>query len=1647
MHSRLSVVSLSHLGDAACLSVFSAVERLDKQRHLFRAIRGQGSCTNLIAAIAYTCGVHKSLSLIAEEGEEDIRKNKLDPFLKKVDDKWDTDWIRQECKQERIRIDLVSALLKLGDCLDITKARIDTALFKDVVENHQVSDDVNINFILTKWIQFYLTDSVQVPLPEKKLDRLDIVVHYQIPKDLDRTEFLRFRNMAEEDFRDQSFIKVVEYYAQEKTRHGYDFSLKALRYFLREKYCENQHRDVPTIRIRYKLTISEVADPRLVKIIDALGEKEEHKRPDKGGGKRPDNPVETFPLFPKDFPLNDAPELSFVLPTSHHVLYLLNLFDRFATVPLTVQQVEERVGISRDQVLLICTHLAYIGYLEEVPSADQKAFIRSPQSRDILDAARNNSPGLTDLRVKGDTNEESTRLEGISKLLRRYREDPYSIRSKIHELETLGKLLPLENGTKEKRLSSGVPNLDQILNPLAGRDEGGGIVADRCILIKGPPGTGKTTFGMQFLWSNRSLQTLYLTFDEDLQQLKDDFEKFDWDLNSITIMPLRFVKQKSDRRAIFLEVTNILNKKEPDVLVIDSVNHLTEYMDIRGSRQLLSDLISVFKVRHITTVLIGEETPGYSFEEYLVDGIVKLAHQNDRRLLEVSKMRGQNHIEGRHSYLILDREMARKENWKWQKEGPYTSGINVFPNITYYVASAGNSEGQPRVGDLIATGTDGLDEMLPSSKKQEGERKEGGFIRGNTVLLAGTPGSGKTIMGLQFLKMGWIDQEDRLNSLRKLQEELENKKRNGDVISQRDATQGRGDTKNTGEDAISNLEQQVAEASGEIEGALWISFESSDKEDLKKSIDTFDDRLRFESLIDDESYFYFKHFSPAKLDFDEFVHVIAYHIRKHRVARICIDSVSDIMAQFESHPVQFKSNINSLCHYLTSKGVTTLLLYRMSQFFGEVESMGVEITSMVDTILAMKNLEVHNRIEKGITVLKIRGREHRGDIKPIVIDSRNGLRVRDIGWSMENLISGRPSRISEPFIFIKLFYENPAEDEIVGNAIKDFKSRYPSQRQFITSVRKPQIHTDYWSFGERRGPGHSNVKIFSISNYWAEAFQEKGRLHDLWEYVPERTREELEKIEDPFWSECRKAPVQAEAKEDKTASYFFIPHYVDLGVLTFRKKILEACWENTKGSAQNLDLIKRLIDSETDDDDQPLDYIEIENIFKSVEKWYNSEAAEEYRKDLGVLKYAFSMPALSEVPSFVAFFMEVVWAHGGDIYDFSGAEEGGVPEQSSLGNKPGPACTLEARRECIRDVFNGLVENTIYKVFRDARHEKRAGDDKASSDATNEEGTEFDLFAKYVQQEDEKTNEADKERKQALGELRDAIEGVKRLIAIDRPGPRKALELLKSWCTRVGQDVPLCGNPYNGDFSSESLFSRQWYSRINTVYRLLLLPKQTQDEKTGSEIRAGGGEEENPKEDESTREILLEQRKEQIGITLLPVVGKGPCCVGYDLVCLGLIKGSVSPETGWLFIDALMAPENINTRSQYRWGLPARREYYYRESFKVFDEVAMRIAERVCFGGSISRISEDKTATTGRVAETARSGDDADGGTKKGKVIAGYFGRIPYFAEIEGKIHKHLKRFFAEIADNKSPDPEATLHAISGEIKDHILMKVREIGA
>ncbi|MBU0762653.1 MAG: hypothetical protein KKD39_06470 [Candidatus Altiarchaeota archaeon] len=227
----------------------------------------------------------------------------------------------------------------------------------------------------------------------------------------------------------------------------------------------------------------------------------------------------------------------------------------------------------------------------------------------------------------------------------------------------------------EEKLTSGVSQLDNMLE--------GGLYRGSNILVRGGPGAGKTTFGLQYLIAGcrEGEKTLYLTFEESKEQILrygsrffPDIRQFAKDQRMIMLDFSPHSRTRSNTRLIEGEKVEI-----PDPQVVDSIAYIEDkILDIRGQsiqrvvidglqtfattfydisekkdmdelRRTVSKIMVLLKDSNATTYILSEESENdcnkYDFVNYVVDGVVSLKSNPslDVRTLKIEKMRGVKH--------------------------------------------------------------------------------------------------------------------------------------------------------------------------------------------------------------------------------------------------------------------------------------------------------------------------------------------------------------------------------------------------------------------------------------------------------------------------------------------------------------------------------------------------------------------------------------------------------------------------------------------------------------------------------------------------------------------------------------------------------------------------------------------------------------------------------------------------------------------------------------------------------------------------------------------------------------------------------------------------------------------------------------------
>lgn len=274
-----------------------------------------------------------------------------------------------------------------------------------------------------------------------------------------------------------------------------------------------------------------------------------------------------------------------------------------------------------------------------------------------------------------------------------------------------------------KSVETGVNGLDEVLD--------GGFLRPSIVLMGGTAGTGKTTMVMQSLFNaaKKDEICMYVTgLSEPIATINNFMSRFSFynvsllGKGNIKYVPIDIDIIHEGTESVIKEMERNIEKIKPDRIAIDPVNVFTIGQDEGAIRQFYYDFFTRMKAWNSLVLLTGEFTYDSlvrSSLSYLADGVIYLSNEpfygHNIRYLNVLKMRGQNFSGGKHSCKITP------------------DGFKVYPRKTPEVRTS-------ILKERISSGIKGLDKMT-----------DGGFMRGSAVLLSGSSGTGKTVIGMQFI--------------------------------------------------------------------------------------------------------------------------------------------------------------------------------------------------------------------------------------------------------------------------------------------------------------------------------------------------------------------------------------------------------------------------------------------------------------------------------------------------------------------------------------------------------------------------------------------------------------------------------------------------------------------------------------------------------------------------------------------------------------------------------------------------------------------------------------------------------------------------------------------------------------------------------
>jgi circadian clock protein KaiC len=482
-----------------------------------------------------------------------------------------------------------------------------------------------------------------------------------------------------------------------------------------------------------------------------------------------------------------------------------------------------------------------------------------------------------------------------------------------------------------RKLPTGVPGLDEIL--------GGGLPEYSFNIIAGAPGGGKTTLAHQFLFANATPErpALYFTVlgEPAIKMLRyqQQFNFFDPAKlgTAVRFVNLSQVVLDNDLDVVLAEIVREVETVGPAVVVVDSFRTVvrkatggTSDVELQGFVQRLALHLTSWQA---TTFLIGEYTEGEIRDNpvfTVADGLLWLSQKVERnsivRKLQVMKLRGQASVPGLHTFRITD------------------AGVQAFPRTFGLTGRTKKTHTRSRLSCGIAE----LDAMMG-----------GGIPEGDSLLIAGPSGTGKSVFASQFVAEGIRRGEPGI---------------------------------------VAIFEERPEEYAGRA-ATLGMDFDTPQH----------DGKLNLLYL------------RPLDLSVDETMREIIDAVERTGAKRLVIDSLAGFeMALAPSFRIDFRESLYRMIGALTRTGVTIVSTVEVTETFTELALSPYSISFLSDDIIRLRYVEIDGQLRKVLIVVKMRAGDHSNDIREYEITSE-GLRVGARLTGYHGLITGVPGPLpAEP---------------------------------------------------------------------------------------------------------------------------------------------------------------------------------------------------------------------------------------------------------------------------------------------------------------------------------------------------------------------------------------------------------------------------------------------------------------------------------------------------------------------------------------------------------------------------------------------------------------------------------------------------------
>ena len=452
---------------------------------------------------------------------------------------------------------------------------------------------------------------------------------------------------------------------------------------------------------------------------------------------------------------------------------------------------------------------------------------------------------------------------------------------------------------KIRKIPTGVPGLDEIL--------GGGLPEYSFNIIAGAPGSGKTTLAHQIMFANATPEkpAIYLTVlgEPAIKMLRyqQQFSFFDQAklAGAIHFVNLSQLVLDNDLDTVLEEIIKHVEASNAGIVVVDSFR--TVVRKAQGSagttdtelQAFIQNLALYLTSWQATTFLIGEyveseirDNPVFT----VADGLFWLSQSVERnsivRKMQIIKLRGQESVPGLHTFRITD------------------DGLQCFPRTFGLTEKSKNVKGKQR----LSIGIPALDDLMG-----------GGIPEGDSLLVAGPSGGGKTILGQHFIAEGLKQGEPGI---------------------------------------VAMFEELPAEYVERAE-KFGIDFDTPQKEGKLKII----------------------YLRPLDLSVDETVHEVVSAVKEIGCKRLVIDSLVGFeLALAPGFRSDFRESLYRMIGAVTRMGVTIISTVEIEENFTSMSLSNFAVSFLADDLLRLRYVSINGQLRKMMMVVKMRRSGHSIDM-------------------------------------------------------------------------------------------------------------------------------------------------------------------------------------------------------------------------------------------------------------------------------------------------------------------------------------------------------------------------------------------------------------------------------------------------------------------------------------------------------------------------------------------------------------------------------------------------------------------------------------------------------------------------------------------